>query len=139
MNQINVNEIKNLSKITAQFIQTYPQAVIYLRGDLGAGKTTFVQEWLKNSGYQDIINSPTYQLINEYVLPNQKIAIHADLYRLSSADELLYLDVDEWQNRADWIFIEWPEKGGDYLPPAILDITLTFNGSQRFLNLKTDK
>lgn len=133
MNQININEIKKLSKTTAQFIQTYPQAVIYLRGDLGAGKTTFVQEWLKNSGYQDIINSPTYQLVNEYVLPNQKIAIHADLYRLSSADELLYLDVDEWQNRADWIFIEWPEKGGDYLPPATLHITLTFNSKQRLI------
>lgn len=133
MRTININRISDLTKFTHELQQVYSQAVIYLYGDLGVGKTTFVQEWLKNAGYQGIINSPTYQLVNEYHISPQKSAIHADLYRLTSEDELLYLDVDEWKNRADWIFIEWPEKGGDYLPPADLRFQLTFNGKQRAL------
>lgn len=139
MNPINLINISQLSEITKQLQIQLPKAVVYLHGNLGVGKTTFVQEWLKNAGFHGIINSPTYQLINEYCLDDKKCAIHADLYRLTSDDELLYLDVDEWQSRADWIFIEWPEKGGSFLPSADLHIVLTFNGSQRHLTWKTDK
>lgn len=91
------------------------RGVVYLQGDLGVGKTALVQHWLKYLGVKVPVTSPSYQIVNHYEA-NGKRFIHADLYRLADADELLYLDVRDWTEQADLIFIEWPEKGDGYLP-----------------------
>lgn len=136
MKTVNINQINELFEISHQLQQEHPRAVIYLYGDLGSGKTTLVQTWLKNAGYQGVAGSPTYQLVNRYRLENGKTVLHADLYRLGGSDELLYLDVDEWAASADWIFIEWPEKGGSLLPSPDLRLTLTFDGKDRLLHIE---
>lgn len=91
--------------------------VYYLEGALGAGKTAFVRSWLRQASYQGAVQSPTYALMHEYYI-GQHTVIHADLYRLTAPDELLYLDVRDWATRAGHIFIEWAQNGGNLLPPA---------------------
>ncbi|SUO95543.1 tRNA (adenosine(37)-N6)-threonylcarbamoyltransferase complex ATPase subunit type 1 TsaE [Suttonella ornithocola] len=130
-----IHEITTINQLKNTISQIFPsltKGVIYLHGDLGSGKTTFVSLFLKQFGLQEQVSSPSYTLINEYTIDNIHI-LHADLYRLSSPDELIYLDVDEWEQRADTIFIEWPEKGLGYIPQPKFSITLTFNGKQRLL------
>ncbi|WP_313914341.1 tRNA (adenosine(37)-N6)-threonylcarbamoyltransferase complex ATPase subunit type 1 TsaE [Tahibacter sp.] len=97
--------------------------VIYLRGDLGAGKTTFARALIAALGVQGRIKSPTYSLIESYRVGGLAIH-HLDLYRIADPGELEWLGLDELQDEASLILIEWPERGGDALPAADLALNL---------------
>jgi tRNA threonylcarbamoyladenosine biosynthesis protein TsaE len=98
--------------------------VIYLSGDLGAGKTTLTRGFLRELGVTGAVRSPTYTLVEIYTL-GSLTALHLDLYRLSDAAELDNLGVREWARSGYLWLIEWPERGADRLPGADLVITLT--------------
>ena len=98
--------------------------VIYLSGDLGAGKTTLTRGFLRELGVGGAVRSPTYTLVEVYTL-GSLTALHLDLYRLSDAAELDNLGVREWARSGHLWLIEWPERGADRLPSADLVITLT--------------
>ena len=105
-----------------------PQALIELRGDLGAGKSTTARALLRALGVQGAIRSPTYTLIERYPLANGE-AWHLDLYRIGSAGELDFLGLDE--GAADLWLVEWPERGAGGLPPVDLVIGLAIDGNGR--------
>lgn len=110
--------------------------VIYLYGDLGTGKTTFAQHWLRQAGVSGAITSPTYTLANEYTA-NSMCFIHADLYRIHDPEELLYLDAREWRNNADVTLIEWPERGEGFIPEADMVGRFSLEGERRTLLWQT--
>jgi len=97
------------------------QAVVYLRGDLGAGKSTLARAWLRALGVEGPIRSPTYTLVERYPIPGGE-ALHLDLYRIGGAGELEFLGLDE-AGAALWL-VEWPERGAGGLPAANLQIDL---------------
>lgn len=99
-------------------------SVIYLTGDLGAGKTTLTRGFLRELGVNGPVRSPTYTLVEIYTL-RSVTALHLDLYRLSDAAELDNLGVREWARGGHLWLVEWPERGADRLPGADLVITLT--------------
>ena len=114
--------------------QTRPaQAVVYLQGDLGAGKSTLARALLRALGVQGAIRSPTYTLVERYPLPTGE-AWHLDLYRIGDAGELDYLGLDE--TSADLWLVEWPERGAGALPPADLRIMLEMHGQGRKAKLE---
>jgi len=123
-----------LDAAVAALRQCADKKVYYLEGTLGAGKTTFVQHWLRQAGYSGVVQSPTYALMNEYYIGQQTV-IHADLYRLAAPDELLYLDVRDWSERATHIFIEWAQNGGDYLPAADVFCQFVLHDGRRYLSV----
>ncbi len=98
-------------------------AVVWLTGELGSGKTTFVQALAEVAG-ADRASSPTFSLVNEYECPSGVI-YHADCYRLKSVDEALDLDFPGILRSAFLVLIEWPERAGHLAPPA--DISLSFS------------
>jgi tRNA threonylcarbamoyladenosine biosynthesis protein TsaE len=104
-------------------------AVVYLHGDLGAGKSTLARAWLRALGVTGTIRSPTYTLVERYPLPGGGEALHLDLYRIAAAGELEFLALDDAAG-ALWR-VEWPERGGDGLPAADLQIDLAVAGSGR--------
>lgn len=130
--KIDITSLDALHQVASQLAQMRSHGVIYLHGDLGVGKTALVAAWLKALGYAGIVTSPTYSLVNEYEIAG-KTVIHADLYRLAEAEELLYLGVEEWRPETALIFIEWPEKGDGYLPPADIHARLSLDASARTL------
>lgn len=132
-----ISELSNLENTIKILQKDISKGVFYLEGDLGTGKTQFVRTWLNLLGYNEAIPSPTWNIINEYQI-NDKNIIHADLYRISDAEELIYLDVDLWQERADLIFIEWAEKGQGFVPEADFILTFTLESSFRFLKFTTN-
>jgi tRNA threonylcarbamoyladenosine biosynthesis protein TsaE len=99
-------------------------AAIYLSGDLGAGKTTWVRGFLAACGVSAIVRSPTYTLIEFYEL-GDLTAVHLDLYRLQDESELEALGVRDWAQPGYLWLIEWPERGLARLPPADLCVALT--------------
>ena len=122
--KLSLSNEQDTQKMAAILAQSIAKGVIYLIGDLGAGKTTLTRYWLQGLGHKGTVKSPTYTLVEPYKI-NQKDVFHFDLYRLNDPYELElmgirdYLDVDE----ALFLF-EWPSKGGDEIPKADLVINI---------------
>src|SRR5256884_8854734 len=92
-------------------------AVLYLTGELGAGKTTFARGFLRALGVAEAVPSPTYTLLELYPAGALTV-VHVDLYRVRDAAELESLGLREWARTGHVWLIEWPERGGARLPPA---------------------
>jgi tRNA threonylcarbamoyl adenosine modification protein YjeE len=98
-------------------------AVVYLIGDLGAGKTTLTRGFLRALGVPGAVRSPTYTLVEVYET-SALTALHLDLYRLADAAELDNLGLREWARAGHVWLIEWPERALDRLPAADLFVRL---------------
>jgi tRNA threonylcarbamoyladenosine biosynthesis protein TsaE len=98
--------------------------VLYLRGELGAGKTTLASALLRELGVKEAVRSPSYALIELYQA-GARAAAHIDLYRLSDPMELEALGLRDYLNRQTLLLIEWPERGGTRLPAGDLLVQLS--------------
>jgi tRNA threonylcarbamoyladenosine biosynthesis protein TsaE len=109
-------------------------AVISLRGELGAGKTTLVGGVLNALGHRGPVRSPTYTLIEPYDLSGRPV-YHLDLYRLIDPAEVEGLGVRDLLAGNSLLLIEWPEKGGDFVPAADLEVSIDYAGVGRQLRV----
>lgn len=98
-------------------------AIIFLHGDLGAGKTTLVRGFLRAAGFLGAIKSPTYTLVEEYTIQDRKI-FHFDLYRITEPEELQWIGINDYFTQNSLCFIEWPNKGKGFLPSPDYEISL---------------
>ena len=107
--------------------------IIYLIGDLGAGKTTLAQSFIGYFGF-DKVKSPTYTLVESY--QNDIVDIHHfDCYRLSDPEELEYIGIREYLKPNSLQLIEWPELGKGAIPSSDLSIKISGNGEIRIINI----
>jgi len=93
-------------------------------GEIGAGKTTFIQVLCKLLGVEDTVSSPTFAIINEYASPTLPV-YHIDLYRLKEEDELFSIGFVELLEQENYCMIEWPDLASAYLPPSTLWVKIT--------------
>lgn len=119
----------------AQALAPLPGLVVYLHGNLGAGKTTLVRGWLRALGASGPIRSPTYTLVEPYQLAGRDL-LHLDLYRLSDPAELEQLGLYDTPPQSSVWLVEWPERGTGELPPADLRIFLQGAGDGREIRLE---
>lgn len=104
----------------ARLAAVCPQrCVVFLQGNLGAGKTTLVRGFLRGLGYTGIVKSPTYTLVEPYEIADHKV-FHFDLYRLNDPQELAEIGLRDYLADPSICLIEWPEQGGKWLPIADL-------------------
>ncbi len=127
--------LHNLAAVLAVPLASYLRArsagdavLLFLHGELGAGKSAFVRALLRAFGHQGAVPSPTYTLIESYSTDGLGIA-HADFYRLSDPDELDFLGIGEVLAANDLLCVEWPERAGDRLPEANLMLRLEYADS----------
>ena len=112
----------------------FPGMNLYLKGELGSGKTTFVRGVLRGLGYQDKVKSPTYTLVEPYSL--EKFTIHHfDLYRFKNETEWDEAGFREYFNNTSICLVEWPEKAGHILLKPDISIELSHTAHGRHLHL----
>jgi tRNA threonylcarbamoyladenosine biosynthesis protein TsaE len=112
-----------------------PGMIVYLRGELGAGKTTLVRGVLRGLGYAGRVKSPTYTLVELYAVSRLDLH-HFDFYRFHDPREWIDAGFRETFNGRNLSLIEWPEKAGGLLPPADVEVVLESSGSGRNASLR---
>lgn len=106
--------------------------VIWLVGPLGVGKTTFARGFLKGKGFEGEVRSPTFNLVHEY--HTKPKVCHADLYRIEKPEDVWELGLDEYLQDSI-LLIEWPERGGEFVPDYDIKIELSFCDNGRIANI----
>lgn len=129
-----VDELATQAFASALASKLEPGLVIYLYGDLGAGKTTLVRGMLSALGQQGAIKSPTYTLVESYLLGNLDI-YHFDLYRLNEPAELEDIGIKDYLSPTAICVFEWADKGLGYIPQADIEVTIGFSKLGRRLKL----
>jgi tRNA threonylcarbamoyladenosine biosynthesis protein TsaE len=111
------------------------KCVVFLKGDLGAGKTTLTRGVLRAAGYQAVVKSPTYTLVEEYSLADGQL-FHFDLYRLKDPEELEWIGMSDYLAQQSLCFIEWPELGQGFLPLPDVELSIKTEGEVRRVDVE---
>ncbi len=132
--QFSLDEIHSAAR---KVLEAKPEKVILFNGQMGAGKTTFINALAKVMGVNDTTGSPTFSLVNEYRTAENQIVYHFDVYRLKSENEAYDMGMDEYLYSGNWCFIEWAEKIPGLIPETHSVITIkALPGGKRLLELR---
>ncbi|WP_111682637.1 tRNA (adenosine(37)-N6)-threonylcarbamoyltransferase complex ATPase subunit type 1 TsaE [Winogradskyella tangerina] len=127
--------LRDIDAMAHRVLDHLDTKTILFYGEMGSGKTTFINALLRAMNSSDIATSPTFSIVNEYILPNDKI-YHFDFYRIESIEEAYNFGVEDYFNSDHWLFIEWPDRVNDLLPKEAQSITITsVDNSTRSLKL----
>ena len=130
MTTIHVKSIDELPQAATRFVETMGDATVYaFYGEMGAGKTTFINALCRRLGVEDdMTNSPSFAIINEYRSDTTaELIYHFDLYRLENIDEALEIGVEDYFDSGALCFLEWPERIADILPDDTVRVDIRVN------------
>ena len=131
MRTIPISSLQELDSAATQFLESAGEhIVIAFSGEMGAGKTTFIQALCRRLGVQVEINSPTFSLVNEYFTPAGNSIFHFDLYRIETQEELFDMGYEEYFFSGALCFIEWPEKARNLIPDDALWVNIVIGENE---------
>lgn len=124
--------LNEIDVVTNQILEQNPNKVIFFYGEMGVGKTTLIKNLAKKLGFLGTTSSPTFSLVNEYQIDDNKLIYHFDFYRIKTEIEALDIGLDEYLYSENWCFIEWGEKISSLVPElhSIISIKLLPNGKR---------
>lgn len=108
--------------------------IVYLHGNLGTGKTTLTKGIIHGLGFRGAVKSPTYNLVETYLIKNMLTVQHFDFYRLSDSEELEWIGIRDYFDHQHITLIEWPDKGLGFIPPATKNIQIEYLKKRRQKN-----
>jgi tRNA threonylcarbamoyladenosine biosynthesis protein TsaE len=135
MREISIGSLQEIDDAARRFLEMAGDVnVIAFSGEMGAGKTTFIQAICRSLGITVEVNSPTFSLVNEYFTPGGDSVFHFDLYRIDSPSELYDMGYEEYFYSGSLCLVEWPEKAPDLIPhDALMVHILTSENEARLI------
>lgn len=128
----NENQLREIAQILRKQLR-FP--VILFQGEMGAGKTTFIKYLVEAMGGQELVNSPTFSLVNEYETDHGRV-FHFDFYRIESEEEAFDMGAEEYFYSGNFCFIEWPERVKNLLPKECHCVSVATENTKRIINLE---
>ena len=132
-----VAELSEAAEILVNYFSTQRHFAFY--GEMGSGKTTLIKAICSELSVKDVVNSPTYGLVNEYKAANSSKVYHFDFYRLNSIEEALDIGVEDYLNSANYCLMEWPERIAALLPETIVNVHIIIKGEVRVISMELVK
>ncbi len=127
--------IQDLPEIAEKVLFNATNKILLFYGNMGVGKTTMIKELAKRLGVRDTISSPTFSIVNEYEIDNDKV-YHFDFYRIKNEEEALDIGIEEYFYSGHWVLVEWPENIKNLLPLENTKINLIKNKNEsRTINM----
>lgn len=130
--KITLPNIEALPEAAREFIADMDDRTVYaFRGEMGAGKTTFIKALCEALGVEDEVNSPTFAIVNEYrSATTAELIYHFDCYRIQKIEEALDFGFEDYMESSALCFIEWPENVEELLPGDVVNVSITVNPDQ---------
>ena len=129
--------ITELNLIAKEILSTVKNKSLLFYGEMGTGKTTLIKELCIELGIEDVANSPTFSLVNEYHTNNSEIVYHFDFYRIEDENEAYDIGIEDYFDSNAWCFIEWPQNIENLLPLESTEIHISvLENGQRNIQLK---
>ena len=124
--------LSEIGEVAREILKEADSRILLFYGDLGSGKTTLIKELALQLGVEDLTNSPTFSLVNEYVTARGDSMFHFDFYRIEREEEAYDMGFEEYLDSGSWCLIEWPEKVENLLPlgSAVLRIDINPDDSR---------
>lgn len=123
--EIRIKSIDEIDSAAKKFVDKMGNNRVFaFYGKMGAGKTTFIKAVCENLGVEDVINSPTFAIVNEYVDGNDEPIYHFDFYRIKKEQEVLDIGYEDYVYSGNICFMEWPELIEGLLPADVVKVTI---------------
>ena len=132
MLQVELHKISELHIAAKKILENFPENKIFaFYGQMGAGKTTFIKIICETLGVKEIVSSPTFSLVNEYISAKDQKIYHFDFYRINNISEAYDMGYEEYFYSNSFCFIEWPEKIVELLPDTFVKVNISLEGEKR--------
>ena len=130
--KFDINEQEELAEVSRYLLQQCQDFPLWIfKGEMGAGKTTLVKQICEDLEVIDIVNSPTFSIVNEYLTDDERSIYHFDFYRIKNEEEALDVGAVEYMESGELCLVEWPEKVSSLISEQHIEINIILAGDRQ--------